>query len=319
MFNPSHRQLLILLVVLGGISPVLAQEQGVMSDLRDAVVESEWGQKKKRQFDELKERTGDRFVQPVARWRAQLECSAGWRGDECEKMFPETRERVGRSLESLQDRVGATARSARDVPARLEEEAVQARSGLKRLLETDAEKAERVKNVRDLALLEGRKEKERIDALNAMNIAEQQQLARQFAEDQARMERERLAQAERERLAQREKQRAEEAEREALASHESEMNQAAMILLQGLGNAAAIRQRTPAPVGNAYQQRQSQPDYSRSNAEFQARKQQYEQQQALQRQQQVQDELRARQRINSGGGSGGSIDYNACGKEVACR
>jgi hypothetical protein len=32
-----------------------AQEQGVMSDASDAIVESEWGQKKKRQFDDLQE------------------------------------------------------------------------------------------------------------------------------------------------------------------------------------------------------------------------------------------------------------------------
>lgn len=320
MSNPSHRQFLILLMVLGGVSPALAQQQGVMSDLRDAVVESEWGQKKKRQFDELKERADDRFVQPVARWRAQLECSAGWRGDECEKMFPETRERVGRSLESLQDRAGATARSARDLPGRLEDEASQARAGLKRLLETDEEKAVRVRSVRDLALLEARKEKERIDALNARNIAEQQQLARKFAEDQARLTRERERQQEAQ-AAQTAKaaQAAREREAEELAQHESEVNQAVMILLQGLGNAAATRQRVPASVGTGYQQQQAQPDYSRGNAEFQARKQQYEQQQALQRQRQVQDDLRARERINSGGRSGGSIDYGACGKEVACR
>jgi hypothetical protein len=318
MFNPSNRQLLILFLVLGIVRPALAQqqaqEQGVMSDARDAIVESEWGQKKKRQFDELKERLDDRFVQPVARWRAQLECSAGWRGDECEKMFPETRERVGRSLESLQDRAGSVARRARDLPDRLEDETVQARSGLKRLLETDEERADRVRNVRDLALLEARKEKERIDALNARNIAEQQQMARKFAEDQARMERERVASAERERNAQRERERAAEEERETLAQHETEVNQAVGMFLNILGAAAqGSRSQTYAPA-QTYQAPSGQ-----SQADFYARKRQYEQQQALQRQQQVQDELRARQRINSGGGSGGSIDYNACGKEVACR
>lgn len=306
MFIPSHRHFLIAFLLCGAFPQAQAEDQGVMSDARDAIVESEWAQKKKRQFDEFTDRMDDRFVQPVVRWRAQLECSAGWRGDECEKMFPETRARIGRSLEALQDRAGSVARSARDLPVKLEEDAAQARSDLKRLLETDAEKLERVNNKRELALIEARKEKERIDALNARNIAEQQQLARKFDEDMAREARKRVAEAE-ERIAARER------EREAFASHESELNQAAMILLQGLGNAAATRQRVPATVGTGYQQQQTQPDYSLSNAEFQARKQQIEQQQALQRQRQFQDEARARQRIESGGSSGGSSSM--CGWE----
>lgn len=238
MFTPSYRHLLIVFLLLVAFPKAQAEEQGqgVMSDLRDAIVESEWGQKKKRQFDELKDKADERFVQPVARWRAQLECSAGWRGDECEKMFPETRERVGRSLESLQDRASSVARSARDLPARLEEEAVEARSGMKRLLETDAEKMDRVNKIRELALIEARKEDERINARSAQMLAEQQQLARKFAEDQAWEARER--------------ERAAEKEREALAQHETEVDQAVGLFLNILGAAAAqsARSQTYAPA-----------------------------------------------------------------------
>ncbi len=319
MFNPSHLQFLILLVVLGGVSPALAQQQGVMSDARDAVIESEWGQKKKRQFDELKERLDDRFVQPLVRLREQYACSAGWRGNECEKMFPETRERIGRSLESLQENAASAPRRARDLEARLAEEVGEARAGLKRLLETDEEKAERVRNVRDLALVEARKEKERIDALNARNLAEQQQMARKFAEDQARLERERAAQAKRDR--EREAEQAEE-----LAQHESEVNQAVGLFLNMMGAAASARQAENARQ-QAYQRQQAlqrqqqlsiqQQEQARSNAEFQARKQQIEQQQALQRQQQFQAEARARQQQQSGSSGGGSLGF--CAKEEGGR
>lgn len=235
MINSSTRQylqLLILLLVLGTLRPALAeqqaQEQGVMSDARDAIVESEWGQKKKRQFDELKERLDDRFVQPVARWREQLECSAGWRGDECEKMFPETRERIDSARESVQAGAGSMAHSARDLEARLEEQAGQARTGLTRLMETDTERAERANGLRALYLDEARKEDERIKARNARMIAEQQQMARKFAEEEAR------------------KRRAEQEESETLVQHESEVNRAVGTFLNILGAAAAQSARSGA-------------------------------------------------------------------------
>ncbi len=299
--SPIRQLLILLLLFVLPASPMAEETQNVMSDLKDFVVESEWGKKQKKRFDDFKENVDSTF-QPLVRLREQHACSAGWRGNECEQMFPETRERVGRSLESLRENAASAPRRARDLEARLAEEAGEARAGLKRLLETDAEKAERVRNVRDLALIEARKEQERIDALSARNIAEQQQMAREFSEGKAREERERQ-QAAREREAR---------EAEQLAQHESEMNQAVGVFLNILG-AAAAGQRTSAPVGNSYQQRQAQPDYSRSNAEFQARKQQIEQQQALQRQQQFQDEARARQGIGSGGSSGGTSPY--CYKE----
>ncbi len=228
---------LLLFLALAGSGRAIAEEpkQGVMSDLRDAIVESEYGQKKKKQFDDLKDNLDERFVQPVAKWKAQLECSSGWRGDECEKLLPGAREKIGEFSESVQQGAGSAAQGVRDRLANLQEQAGQARTGLQSLMETDAEKEAKANNLRALRVEQDRKERERQDALNARNLAEQQRMARQFAEEEARKQ---------------------QAESEALAQHESEVNKAVMLFLQGIGNAAASRRPAPSngmPSGSGSQ------------------------------------------------------------------
>ena len=107
--SPIRQLLILLLLFVLPASPMAEETQNVMSDLKDFVVESEWGKKQKKRFDDFKENVDSTF-QPLVRLREQHACSAGWRGNECEQMFPETRERVGRSLESLQENAASAPR-----------------------------------------------------------------------------------------------------------------------------------------------------------------------------------------------------------------
>lgn len=301
--KPYRTLLLFLALTASGRALAEEPQQGVMSDLRDAIVESEYGQKKKKQFDDLKDKLDERFVQPVSKLKAQFECSSGWRGDECEKLFPETREKIGNFRESVQQGTGSVAQSARDRLANLQEQAGRARTGLQGLLETEAEKAEKANQLRALMEEQDRKEQERIAALNARNLAEQQRMARQFAEEESRKQQAARKEAE---------------EQEALAQHEAEVSKAVGLFLDVMGAAVngyqseRARQQTYQSQQNQRQQEQliqqqsRQQEIDRQNAEFAARKQQQEQQQALQRQRQFQDEARARQRIESGYSSGSS-------------
>ncbi len=300
MFSSPFRYspLLLSLILLAACPQVLAQ--GAFSNMRDMIVEgtkdAPSAVKMREGYQSAIDRFNERFVDPVVRLGDQYMCSAGYKGDECEKLFPRTRERIGDIRESAQNRLKSLAESGQAAVA-------ESRAGLSRLLETDAERKQNLRNMNDLAVMELREQQEREKARIAAIEARAEKAAREFEQRQASIERAR-------------KEEAAQAEAAALAAHEADVDKAVMFFnLLGTAvnsyNAERSRLEAQQQAQQALRQQQmlqQQQQYDRQQADFAARKQQYEQQQALQRQQQQQQQMR--QQSGSTGGSG-SLGYCA--------